>query len=471
MSQSTPAFPDVRRADAGYKPFPTFVEWSHGLTIDTVRLERYKAGLAALRASSSPTLLKRSLDVVKRAAAIDTGAIEGLYETDRSFTFTVATEAAYWQAALEDRGPHVRALFESQLGAYDFVLDLATERAPVAEAWVRTLHERLCAPQDTYTAWTEIGLQEQQLPKGQYKHLPNHVRLADGTIHSYAPADLTPAEMHRLCEELRSEAFANAHPALQAAYAHYAFVVIHPFSDGNGRVARALASIYTLREYSIPLLVMSDQRKDYLSALESADRGRPQAFVDFIVDRILDGLRLAEESLRDATLPPLEDILGALKELYVTRGGYTHEQVDDAGRALIEVFERELTRQATQASAEGAVRVNIGRGRPSPPSDTTHRPLGIGQVHEGVMIQASTNPPVDATLTHAFVVQVPKDAGAEDDIRILGLAGGEQFEARVDELIPLPAVALQMRLTMFADRVVKAALEALRVQAARRINR
>lgn len=30
--------------------------------------------------------------------------------------------------------------------------------------------------------------------------------------------------------------FVKAHPVLQAAWAHFAFVAVHPFADGNGRV-------------------------------------------------------------------------------------------------------------------------------------------------------------------------------------------------------------------------------------------
>lgn len=225
------------------------------------------------RSDASPDLLRRAQDVVSRAAAVDTGALEGLYETDRGFTFTVATQAAVWETLVDKKGQRVRTLIEAQLDAYDSVLDLATKRRPVTEAWIRGLHAEICRGQKTYMVQTERGPQEQQLPLGEYKNLPNHVRGRDGEMHSYAPADSTPDEMHRLCEELRSEAFVNAHPVLQASYAHYAFVVVHPFADGNGRVARALASVYTYRSHSIPLLVLVDNRNEYISALEAADRG------------------------------------------------------------------------------------------------------------------------------------------------------------------------------------------------------
>lgn len=84
------------------------------------------------------------------------------------------------------------------------VLDFATQKAPVAEAWIRQLHAEMCRSQDTYLVQTPKGPQTQELPKGKYKYLPNHVRGRDGDVHAYAPVDMTPEEMHRLCEELRS---------------------------------------------------------------------------------------------------------------------------------------------------------------------------------------------------------------------------------------------------------------------------
>ncbi|MGH9563036.1 MAG: hypothetical protein ACRD3S_16410, partial [Terracidiphilus sp.] len=79
--------------DAAYKPFPTFKEWASHTSVDTARWDRYNAALQN-RPDSSAEALRRAREVVKRAAALDTGAIEGLYEVDRGFTFTVAFETA-----------------------------------------------------------------------------------------------------------------------------------------------------------------------------------------------------------------------------------------------------------------------------------------------------------------------------------------------------------------------------------------
>jgi Fic family protein len=209
---------DIYKVDTSYKAFPPFAIWAQA-AVDAARWDRY-SGLIQSRRGVSDELLKRAREIVDRAAAVDTGAIEGLYETSRGITFTIATQAAQWEAMLD---PKARSYFETQLHAYDYVLDFATQEVAIAEAWIRELHSQITSSQDTYLVNTPQGPQEQPLRRGEYKIYPNHVRLSDGSVHAYSPVDLTPEEMHRLCFELNSKEFLTAHPILQASYAHYAW--------------------------------------------------------------------------------------------------------------------------------------------------------------------------------------------------------------------------------------------------------
>lgn len=222
----------IRRADEAYTPLVDLIAWSSC----AVDVQRWKAHLAMVQelGSSDSTKLTRSRDVAKRAAAIDTGAIEGLYQLDRGLTITIATQTAMWQVTFLKEQEKVRSLIECQLNAYDYVLDLATKSVPIAEAYIRELHKRICSAQDTFKALTPGGIQEQHLNHGEYKKLPNHVLKEDGTIHAYAPVQQTPIEMGRLCEVIRSHEFESAHPVVQAAYAHHVFTRIHPYSPVSG---------------------------------------------------------------------------------------------------------------------------------------------------------------------------------------------------------------------------------------------
>jgi Fic family protein len=75
-------------------------------------------------------------------------------------------------------------------------------------------------------------------------------------------------------------------PALQAAELHYNLVAIHPFSDGNGRVARLLMNYHLLRRGYPHTIIDVGERAEYLAALEEANAGRCERFAAFILDSV-----------------------------------------------------------------------------------------------------------------------------------------------------------------------------------------
>jgi len=114
--------------------------------------------------------------------------------------------------------------------------------------------------------------------------------------------------MHRLIEQIRTPEFEAAHPVLQASYCHYAFVVIHPFADGNGRVARALASTFFYRAQSIPLVIFEYQRPAYLDSLRAPDLGNFRPVISFFLDRGIDTMQWVSEGLMTAGVPKPEEL-------------------------------------------------------------------------------------------------------------------------------------------------------------------
>jgi Fic family protein len=282
-----------------YKPFPSFADWR--VDFDPTLTNRYAERLSLAKSQASPEQISKVMDEALRTAAVDTGALEGLYATDRGFTSTVATQAAAWEMQAAEKGDHVKGAIEDAIAAYEMVLDAVTARTltSVTEAWIRQLHQVMCASQKTYRVYADSlkAWQDHELPLGSYKQMPNSPTLPSGATHDYASPSETLTEMARLIEELRTPAFLAAHPVVQAAYAHYAFVCVHPFADGNGRVARALASVFLYRNPGVPLVVFADQRNDYLDALEAADADDPDPFVEFIKERVLDSVGIIEQKL------------------------------------------------------------------------------------------------------------------------------------------------------------------------------
>src|SRR5207247_10185452 len=63
-------------------------------------------------------------------------------------------------------------------------------------------------------------------------------------------------------------------PIVVSAWLQHRFTQIHPYQDGNGRVARALTTLILLRADLLPLVVDRDLRVEYINALELADQSQ-----------------------------------------------------------------------------------------------------------------------------------------------------------------------------------------------------
>jgi hypothetical protein len=96
---------------------------------------------------------------------------------------------------------------------------------------------------------------------------------ADGTVHEYCPPEHVASEVDRLIRFHLEHLVRGVSPHIEAAWLHHAFTQIHPFQDGNGRVARTLATLVFIRGGFFPLVVNRDDRTRYIDALESADLG------------------------------------------------------------------------------------------------------------------------------------------------------------------------------------------------------
>lgn len=77
-----------------------------------------------------------------------------------------------------------------------------------------------------------------------------------------------------------------------AARLHHRLAFIHPFTDGNGRLARLLTNLkLTMRAGFPPIILRKAERKSYYDVLEKADKGNLQPFTTMIardVERALD---------------------------------------------------------------------------------------------------------------------------------------------------------------------------------------
>lgn len=451
----------VARIDQTYVPFPDFASWPQ--VVPRARIwQKRLAELDAIAMTVDDPTLDRSIEVVVRAAAFDTGAIEGLYPTNRGLTMTVATQAAAWEHELEKQAGDAISLFEAQLATYELVLDVATKRLPVTEAWIRRLHEELTRPQETYTVHTPVGVQQHPLPRGEYKVHPNHVELADGSSRAYVPVGLTRDEMQRFVAEVSSREFDAADPILQASYAHYSFVAIHPFADGNGRVARALASVYLFRSARVPFLLFADQRPVYFDALARADSGEVELFVTVVNNAAVAAVELVTESIRTATAPSADDATDSLKRLVTAQGGLTHTDIDQYGTNLLNEFHRILQEEVARLSLPTGVGVSPSAGHANTASapDDFRTLVNAPALYAGLTIESAG--PAAAQRQAVFRVLVSKDLDEESDVYWIvqeTTETGATFS--LNDIYPGLSAPAELRLRMLAQRVLGIEMQAL----------
>ena len=107
---------------------------------------------------------------------------------------------------------------------------------------------------------------------GVYKTRPNSVITASGEEFHYAAPEETPAMMYSLITWFASEIEkGELTPIELASLLHYRYIRIHPFEDGNGRIARLLVT-YVLKRYGYPMLIIRSEDKDsYLQTLHQCD--------------------------------------------------------------------------------------------------------------------------------------------------------------------------------------------------------
>ena len=130
---------------------------------------------------------------------------------------------------------------------------------PLHTTMIREIHQRTMQDDD------EAG-------PGRFR--TNNVEIQGTT---FVPPDHT--QVPQLCEQLlqriNSEEFVSLNPILQAVEAHARFVSIHPFSDGNGRVARLLANYFMWRRDLPGFLLPWENRELYYDALEECNSKEP----------------------------------------------------------------------------------------------------------------------------------------------------------------------------------------------------
>jgi fido (protein-threonine AMPylation protein) len=210
-------------------------------------------------------------------------------------------------------GTHAIREYE-EMKAHDVAIthirELAQSSEGITEADVRNLNKIILKEPFWKLATTESGEPtRKQIIPGVYKDSPNNVRTATNELFQFASPLETPTKMRQLIEWLGEELTTTSlGPISLAAQLHHRFVLIHPFDDGNGRVARLLSNYVLMRSELPPIIVKSADKANYLAALRLADVGQIDPLITYFEDQLEWSLGIALSAAAGNSVEELSDI-------------------------------------------------------------------------------------------------------------------------------------------------------------------
>ncbi|HZO95269.1 MAG TPA: Fic family protein [Candidatus Baltobacteraceae bacterium] len=246
---------------------------------------------------------------MRREIAIETGIIERLYTLDRGIT-QLLIEHGFDEALIPhgatDKNPRaVIEIIRDQESAIEALFDFVSRKRQLSTSYIKELHALLTQHQLTTEAVTPDGeILTIELLRGAWKVLPNNPLRDDKIAHWYCPPEHVASEMDNLIRMHHEHERMNVSPEVEAAWLHHRFTEIHPFQDGNGRVARCLATLVFIQAKWFPLVIRDSERAQYIGALETADAGDLSKLIALFAAAerraFIRSVSLSEEILSDA---------------------------------------------------------------------------------------------------------------------------------------------------------------------------
>ena len=156
----------------------------------------------------------------------------------------------------------VQEMTASNVGLKMMTEEAAIKEMPLTQNFIRTLHKTLL--REDYTVYRNLPDGQQTsyvIHAGQYKTRPNSVITRYGDRFEYASPEETPGLMTDLVDWYnKAELEGKLSPVELATLFHYRYIRIHPFEDGNGRIARLMVNFILMR-HDYPMIVVRSRKK------------------------------------------------------------------------------------------------------------------------------------------------------------------------------------------------------------------
>ncbi len=226
-------------------------------------LDLYKATIDERRPFEGE-MLKQIKDYYRIGLTWSSNALEGN-------TLTESETKVLLEDGLTVGGKPLRYTFEAigHAKAYDFMFTLLRNRT-ITERDVLTMHQMFYESVEREYA-------------GKYRDMDV---LISGSKYPVTETKRIQAEMDALFHWIATERD-QVHPVEFAVQLHKRFVFIHPFKDGNGRIARLIMNTAMIQDGFLLAVIPPVLRQEYIELLEKAHRD-DKPFEQFIAERVIE---------------------------------------------------------------------------------------------------------------------------------------------------------------------------------------
>jgi Fic family protein len=230
--------------------------------------------------------------------------------------------------------------------AIKWIIEIVKEEYPLNESFIRQLHTLLLKQSYEVDAITPDGKPtKKRIEIGKYKSIPNHVVTKTGEIFRFATPEETPAMMHKLMEWYKEKKKdSDINPIILAAEFHYKFIRIHPFDDGNGRIARILMNFILMQFGYPPAIIKTEDKRNYFAALQQADSGLYEPFFTYIAGSVVRSLEIMIAGAKGERIEEPDDLDKQLALLEQRIKGLANKELTRSKETLLAIYDDTVAR-------------------------------------------------------------------------------------------------------------------------------
>jgi hypothetical protein len=295
-----------------YSPFDltNYAKWGWKNETRLARIDQLARFLDPLPLSDPFKIALSHQSVRIEGYRLTPGESEGVYETIKELTNSFTDKDSMYvhppsasriiKDSQLDVGVDDVIMIRNNFIAQEFVFNHMIDK-DISESDIKHLHKLMLKDSQNdvktnYSMSNKNGKTLNQYVIGDYREFMTQ---ATGCPHTVYPSPLeVPVNMKMLLEHCKVEAAKpTIHKLVYASYFYATFLHIHPFFDGNGRIARLLFAVAMLRLGMPPVIFQNFDRDEYINALYLAtSEGNPDSWLEMICSAVEENVpRLTEE--------------------------------------------------------------------------------------------------------------------------------------------------------------------------------